>query len=110
MATSEAATAGAVQLAAEHDLDLADVVGTGADGRVTKSDVEAYLASRETADTAVVPDVAPAGKPETAVAPEFLAEVQAADSLQALIALGDQAADEAQRAAVRARAKELLKT
>ncbi len=102
------ATDGAASLAAEHNIDLADVVGTGADGRVTKSDVEAYLASRQAADTAVMPDVAPAGKPETAVAPEFLAEVQATDSLQALIALGSKSTDEAQRAAVRARAKELL--
>jgi len=30
------ATDAAVKLAAEHDIDLADVAGTGADGRITK--------------------------------------------------------------------------
>ena len=47
----------------------------------------------------------PAGDETTA---DFLSQVQAADSLQALITLGDQATDEAQRSAVRVRAKELL--
>lgn len=117
------ATDAAVKLAAEHGIDLADVVGTGADGRITKGDVEAHLANAtvegEAAETAVSPETE--DEPETAasvvvdVAPTnveevgFLNLVQAADTLQALIALGGQAADEAQRAAVRERAKELLK-
>jgi len=39
------ATDAAVKLAAEHDIDLADVAGTGADGRITKGDVEAHVAA-----------------------------------------------------------------
>ena len=31
------------RMAAEHDLDLALIEGTGRDGRITKKDVEAYL-------------------------------------------------------------------
>jgi len=127
------ATDAAVKLAAEHDIDLADVVGTGADGRITKGDVEAYVAglTAEGAEGAEeeLPEVAADApedevEPETAVPAEadvfaqtpagdettadFLSQVQAAGSLQALIALGDQATDEAQRSAVRVRAKELL--
>lgn len=33
------------RMAAEHKLDLAQIKGTGRDGRVTKKDVEAYMAS-----------------------------------------------------------------
>lgn len=33
------------RMAAEHGLDLAQIKGTGRDGRVTKKDVEAYMAS-----------------------------------------------------------------
>lgn len=35
------ATDGALQAAAEHGLDLADIQGTGKDGKITKADVEA---------------------------------------------------------------------
>jgi 2-oxoglutarate dehydrogenase E2 component (dihydrolipoamide succinyltransferase) len=37
------------RMAAEHNLDLAQISGTGRDGRITKKDVEAYLAGREAA-------------------------------------------------------------
>ena len=40
------------RMVAEHHLDLAQIMGTGRDGRVTKKDVEAYLAARPTAPTA----------------------------------------------------------
>lgn len=43
MAGSVDATDAARQLAAEHDIPLADVTGTGKDGRITKADVEARL-------------------------------------------------------------------
>jgi 2-oxoglutarate dehydrogenase E2 component (dihydrolipoamide succinyltransferase) len=35
----------ALRMAAEHDIDLADVPGTGPGGKVTKEDVEAFLAA-----------------------------------------------------------------
>lgn len=117
------ATDAAVKLAAEHDIDLADVVGTGADGRITKGDVEAHLASLTDAEstegaaaveeTAVAEPAAAvraqtATDEATAVSPEFLTRVQAAANLQTLIALGSLATSEAERAVIRARAKELL--
>lgn len=41
------ATDAAVELADSEGIDLADVEGTGRDGKVTKGDVEDYIASRE---------------------------------------------------------------
>jgi pyruvate/2-oxoglutarate dehydrogenase complex dihydrolipoamide acyltransferase (E2) component len=41
------ATDGATELASEENIDLSEVNGTGADGRITKSDVEDYIAARE---------------------------------------------------------------
>lgn len=38
------ATAGAVELAYEHGIDLATLTGSGKDGNITKADVEAALA------------------------------------------------------------------
>jgi 2-oxoisovalerate dehydrogenase E2 component (dihydrolipoyl transacylase) len=35
------------RLAEEHDIDIAEVSGTGIDGRVTKKDIEAYVEERE---------------------------------------------------------------
>lgn len=40
------------RIAAEHGLDLADIPGTGLGGRVTRQDVEAYLAQRQEASQA----------------------------------------------------------
>lgn len=37
------ATEGAIELAAKHGIDLADVSGTGKDGRILKRDVEALI-------------------------------------------------------------------
>jgi pyruvate/2-oxoglutarate dehydrogenase complex dihydrolipoamide acyltransferase (E2) component len=116
------ATEAAVQLAAEHELDLAGVVGTGADGRITKGDVAAALEglTAEDAESAEVGEATPPtdaeildamlDEPEAAVPEElsFADQVQAAETIQELIALGGQAAGEAERAAVRERAKELL--
>jgi pyruvate/2-oxoglutarate dehydrogenase complex dihydrolipoamide acyltransferase (E2) component len=44
-ALSANATDTAVKLAAEHKLNLADVAGSGVDGRITKADVESHLAT-----------------------------------------------------------------
>jgi pyruvate/2-oxoglutarate dehydrogenase complex dihydrolipoamide acyltransferase (E2) component len=41
------ATDSAKELAAEHEVDLSEVKGTGKDGRITKPDVEAALPDSE---------------------------------------------------------------
>ncbi|HYO88035.1 MAG TPA: dihydrolipoamide acetyltransferase family protein [Candidatus Limnocylindrales bacterium] len=52
------------RMAAEHQLDLAQIRGTGHEGRVTKKDVDAYL-SAQTAGPAVEPDLPPWERPGT---------------------------------------------
>ncbi len=49
------------RMAAEHELDLSQIAGTGRDGRVTKQDVLAYLGTQERITP--VPAVEPAAKP-----------------------------------------------
>ena len=66
----------AQRLIAEHDLDAAAIPATGKGGRLLKSDVIAYLASREAAEpapgeptpAAAPPPAAPAPAPQTAPA------------------------------------------
>ncbi len=41
------------QLAAEHDIDISQISGTGTGGRVTKKDIESYIEEREAAPAAV---------------------------------------------------------
>ena len=53
------ATDAALKLAEEQGLDLADVLGTGVEGRVTKGDVEAHLAALESKPEE--PEVEPVG-------------------------------------------------
>ena len=48
------------RMAAEHHLDLAHIPGTGRDGRVTKKDVEAYLAAQASAPAPTAPVAPPA--------------------------------------------------
>ncbi|MEZ4591828.1 MAG: E3 binding domain-containing protein [Chloroflexota bacterium] len=43
------ATDSARQLAAEHNINLADLTGSGVDGRITKSDVELAIAAASAA-------------------------------------------------------------
>lgn len=59
------------RMAREHDIDLSQVRGTGAGGRITKQDMEAYLATREkpAAVPAAAPPAAPAAKPPEKVEP-----------------------------------------
>lgn len=47
------------QLAREHGIDLSQVTGTGAGGRVTKKDVQDYLARREPSANVTAPESAP---------------------------------------------------
>ncbi len=65
------------RMAAEHQLDLAQVAGTGMGGRVTKKDVEAFLARQAEPREAETdeerkpaPAAAPAGAPPGAVGPD----------------------------------------
>ncbi len=52
------------RMAAEHGLDLAQIPGTGRDGRVTKKDVEAYLANApETMEQAAQEEAPPWERP-----------------------------------------------
>lgn len=48
------------KIAAEHDVDIADVSGTGLDGRVTRKDIEQHLATRAEAPAKAAPAAAPA--------------------------------------------------
>ncbi len=56
------------RMAAEHDIDLGQIVGTGRDGRITKEDVQAYIAMREQATERPRPKAEPdrAEQPATA--------------------------------------------
>ncbi len=54
------------EMARQHGVDLAQVPGTGQNGRVTKEDMEAFLASRGAA-----PAPAPAGAPTTGEMPRM---------------------------------------
>lgn len=64
------------RMAAEHGLDLSKIPGTGIDGRVTRKDVEGYLASEALAKEAPSSAKASEGKPaaSSAKAPEAKAE------------------------------------
>lgn len=44
--TTTEATPAAADLAAEHGVDPTEVEGTGADGKVTKADVETHIAEK----------------------------------------------------------------
>ncbi len=52
------------KIAAEHDVDLTDIAGTGIAGRVTRDDIMAHIAGR-----AAAPAAAPAPAPVAPVAP-----------------------------------------
>ena len=56
------------RLAREHNVDLSQVKGTGAGGRITKQDVEAFIAARQPAPTPAPPPPLPAA-PVAAPAP-----------------------------------------
>jgi pyruvate/2-oxoglutarate dehydrogenase complex dihydrolipoamide acyltransferase (E2) component len=66
------------RLVREHDLDVTQIPGTGAGGRVTRDDVLAFVAARgESADTQPAPDAAPA-PPSAPAAPPAAAPAPAA--------------------------------
>ncbi len=51
------------RMAAEHRLDLAQIKGTGREGRITKKDVEAYLAGGQQPRSASAAEAAPWDRP-----------------------------------------------
>jgi pyruvate/2-oxoglutarate dehydrogenase complex dihydrolipoamide acyltransferase (E2) component len=76
------------RMAAEHGLDLSRIPGTGIDGRVTRKDVEGYLASGQAASAAPA-EVRPAATPAPAKAPAATPP-KAARAPMAALAEGDQ--------------------
>jgi pyruvate/2-oxoglutarate dehydrogenase complex dihydrolipoamide acyltransferase (E2) component len=77
------------RMAAEHGVDLSRVKGTGIDGRVTRKDVEEYLASGGAAKApAPAPSMAPA--PPPAAAPPAPPKAPPAQPPKAAPAEGDQ--------------------
>ena len=57
------------RMAREHNVDLSQVSGTGAGGRITKQDMETYLASREQPKAAPAAPAMPAAAESEAPAP-----------------------------------------
>ena len=68
------------KMAREHNIDLRQVTGTGAGGRITKQDIENYLAARQAAaaPAARPAAAAPAAPPPPAAAPAAPAPAPAA--------------------------------
>jgi len=78
------------RMAAEHSLDVTKIPGTGIDGRVTRKDVEGYLASSAKAPEAkAVAAKATEGKPVAAKAPEAKPVVAKASEGKLPVAEGD---------------------
>jgi pyruvate/2-oxoglutarate dehydrogenase complex dihydrolipoamide acyltransferase (E2) component len=81
------------RMAAEHGLDLSRIPGTGIDGRVTRRDVEGYLASgayaKEARPSAAPAEVRPAAAPAPAKVPAA-APPKVARAPKAALAEGDQ--------------------
>jgi len=69
------------KLAAENNVDVAMVRGSGDGGRITRKDIESFIESRESAPAAAAPESAPterATEPEPAAAPSAAPEPTAA--------------------------------
>ena len=85
------------RIAAEHDIDVAQVPGTGRGGRVTKKDILGFIesgppapAQAPPAPAPAAPDEAPAPAPAPAAAPAAApapAEAQAGESVEAMSAM-----------------------
>jgi pyruvate/2-oxoglutarate dehydrogenase complex dihydrolipoamide acyltransferase (E2) component len=76
------------RMAAEHGLDLSKIPGTGIDGRVTRKDVEGYLASGQAASAAPA-EARPAATPAPAKVPAATPP-KVARTPKAALAEGDQ--------------------
>jgi pyruvate dehydrogenase E2 component (dihydrolipoamide acetyltransferase) len=58
------------RIAREHGIDLSRITGTGLSGRITRTDIQNYLAGPEEASAAVAVELAPAIPPEAVAIPE----------------------------------------
>jgi len=76
------------RMSAEHGLDLSRIPGTGIDGRVTRKDVEGYLASGQAASAATA-EARPAATPAPAKVPSATPP-KVARAPKAALAEGDQ--------------------
>ena len=81
-ADADRVTPVARRMAQEQGIDLAQVSGTGAGGRVTKQDVESFLRQQPAAPEARQPEQQPAPPPQPAPAPAAPAPMPAALSGQ----------------------------
>lgn len=82
----------AIELAAEHNVDLAEVTGTGKDGRITKKDVQSFIDGKAPATPPAdppptEPPASPpsAGVPEANACREAITRLQEASGLQACL-------------------------
>ena len=97
------------KLVAEHDLDPGEIEGTGKDGRLTKANVEAYLAARTAAvEQAAAPKPEPA-PPAPKPAPEPAAPKPAAKPAPAPPRAGDDREVRVRMSRLRRRIAERLK-
>ncbi len=87
------------RMAAEHGLDLAQIAGTGRDGRVTKKDVEAYLAAQAARLPASPP---PPARPSEPLAPSASGAPAEGSELVPLTAMRRLIADHMARSAATA--------
>ena len=101
VAPAPAAAPAVRKLVAEHDLDPREIEGTGKDGRLTKADVEAWLAARTAAtEEAAAPEAEPA-PPAPEPAPEPAAPKPAAPKPAAKPAPAPPRADDEREVRVR---------
>jgi len=74
------------RIAAEHGIDPAQIPGSGSGGRVTKKDIQAYIASPQPAPAQAPPQAPAPAQPAPAAAPGPAAAVPAAAPVQPTVA------------------------
>ena len=72
------------RIAAEHDVDIREIPGTGTGGRVTKKDIEGFIEEREPAPAGLREEREAFGPPEEPEAPPERAPVHEGDRVVAL--------------------------
>lgn len=77
------------RIASEHEIDLAQVPGTGRDGRITKRDVLAYLEQRADTTNGDMRSTTPTATPQTQPAPSAAVSQTAATSRPATVLAGE---------------------